>query len=391
MRILHVSHQYPPAIGGAERYVANLSEESAARGHEVDVFTCRSLDYHAWKSELPGFERVNGVNVYRFRAIRRREYTWRLLRYGVWKYWPQRRMRYEPFIWVGNGPICPGMFLQILRNRPKYDLMHLNSLHYAHASLAYTAASLCGIPTVVSPLVHAEQPVTYDVGYIRRLVENSTHTFVLTANEKEFLLEQRMKEAQAITVGGVGLHLSEYPAQDRAKSRDMLGVPQNGTVLLFLGRKVTYKGLAEVLKAFGQLRHTRDALYLLAVGPETDESRLLWKEVGQIDGVINHDAVSADQKLAALAACDIFVLPSVGESFGIVFVEAWAYRKPVIGARINAVESLIDDGVNGLLIEPGNHEQLADHIAKLIDEPAYAATVGENGYQTLLSRYTFRR
>ena len=371
--------------------MANLSEELASRGHQVDVFTCRSLDYHSWKSTLPSSERMNGVNVYRFRAIQRREYTWRLLRYGVWKYWPQRRMRYEPFIWFGNGPICLGMFAQILRNGPKYDLMHVNSLHYAHASLAYSAARLRGIPTVVSPLVHAEQPVTYDVGYIRRLVERSAHAFVLTENEKTFLLEEKMKEAASITVGGVGLHLHEYPTQDRAASRKMLGVPQQGQVLLFLGRKVAYKGLATVLKAFRQLRQARNDLTLLVVGPETDESRLLWEEVGQIEGVVNHSAVSPEKKLAALAACDIFAMPSTGESFGITFVEAWAYSKPVIGARINAVESLIEEGVNGLLIKAGDHTELADAIAKLLDNPAYAAMLGENGHRTLLARYTVQK
>ncbi|MBI5567875.1 MAG: glycosyltransferase, partial [Chloroflexi bacterium] len=65
MRVLHVSHQYPPAIGGSERYIADLSEELVARGHQVDVFTSRAVDFHTWQNKLPKFEQRQGVNVYR--------------------------------------------------------------------------------------------------------------------------------------------------------------------------------------------------------------------------------------------------------------------------------------------------------------------------------------
>ena len=61
MRMLYVTHQYPPAIGGSEKYVGDLSQELAARGHQVDVFTSRSRDYHTWKNELgPREQRERG-------------------------------------------------------------------------------------------------------------------------------------------------------------------------------------------------------------------------------------------------------------------------------------------------------------------------------------------
>ena len=77
MRVLYVTHQYPPAIGGSENYVGDLSQELAARGRQVDVFTSRSRDYRTWKSELAPRECVNGVNVYRFRSLRRNWLAWR--------------------------------------------------------------------------------------------------------------------------------------------------------------------------------------------------------------------------------------------------------------------------------------------------------------------------
>ena len=76
MRLLHVTQRYLPAIGGAEKYVADLSEELVRRGHKVDVLTSRALDFHTWKNVLPPFERVGGVDVYRFRSMRRRPWVW---------------------------------------------------------------------------------------------------------------------------------------------------------------------------------------------------------------------------------------------------------------------------------------------------------------------------
>ena len=83
MRILYVSHQYRPAVGGAEQYITSLSEEMARRGHEVAVFTSQSLDYRTWRNVLPAYEQLDGVRVRRFRSLGRTERVWRLLAFGM--------------------------------------------------------------------------------------------------------------------------------------------------------------------------------------------------------------------------------------------------------------------------------------------------------------------
>src|SRR5688572_24227598 len=98
MRVLHVSHQYAPAIGGSERYIIDLSEEMVRRGHQVDIFTSRAVDYLTWRNVLPAHEKIDGVNVYRFTALPRRGHTWRALEIGMGNYWRGRKLLYEPFI-----------------------------------------------------------------------------------------------------------------------------------------------------------------------------------------------------------------------------------------------------------------------------------------------------
>ena len=390
MRVLHVSHQYTPAIGGAERYLADLSEELVRRGHEIDVFTSRATDYHTWKSALPARETINGVPVRRFGALTRRGHTWRALDIGLGNYWRKRSQLYEPLIFYGNGPVMPGLFWAIVTEAHRYDLMHINQLHYAHAATAYAAARLRGLPIITTPHLHAEQRETYDVGYMQDILHGSKIVLTVTGVEHDFLVERGFPPMQIVT-GGNSLNLARFPAQDVAAARARLGIPQDAFVVLFLGRKTRYKGLEPSVSAFLALRASHPNAFFVAMGPETETSLKLWRSVGKQPNMLVRDRVEDDERLAALAAADVLLMPSGGEAFGIVYLEAWAYRKPVIGAPIQAVKALISEGVDGWLIEPEQVEAMTQRLAWLADHPEAARAAGEAGQKKLLRRYTTER
>jgi glycosyltransferase involved in cell wall biosynthesis len=390
MRLLHVTQRYPPAIGGAEKYIADLSEELAQRGHLVDVFTSCALDFHTWQNELPPFERLNGVNVYRFRSMRRRKWVWEVLHFGLWHYWRTRAWWYEPFIFFGGGPLCPGMFWNILRRGRQYDLIHLNCLVYAHVAYGYWAARMLNVPVIVTPHAHAEQETTYNIGYQRAVLAGCDYILAVTPAEKAFLISLGLSP-ERVGLGGNGLQLAQYPPGDTRLARQQLGLPPDKFILLFLGRKDKYKGLETALKAFLQLQPQYPDLHLLAVGPETDDSRAMWPQYQGLENLHVLGAVSDEEKVVALQACDGMVLPSLGEAFGIVFLEAWIMGKPVIGARILAVSAVVDDGRDGLLAAPGDVSDLARCIANLVDNPDRCRDMGQRGREKVLSRYTVPR
>lgn len=390
MRLLHVTHQYRPAVGGAEQHSINLSEEMARRGHDVTVLTSRSRDYRSWRNELPPSENLAGVQVRRFWSFVRGKRTWRLLRYGYQGYERTRSRRYEPWIFVGNGPVCPGLFRAMLREAARYDLVHINNLHYAHAATAFAAARWRGLPVVLTPHIHVEQPVTYDVGYMWAMLRGSDHVVADTRAERQFLLDAGLDQ-QRITTAGVGLRLDEFPVLDQAACRRDFGLPADAFVLLFLGRKTEYKGLDLALEAVALLRERHPQLFLLAVGADTDYSQALWARYGSLAGVRNLGGVPDETRLAALNACDCLLMPSRAEAFGIVYLEAWAVGKPVIGARTRAVSSLIDDGVDGFLVSPGSVGELAERLARLVQHPALARDMGERGRSKVARRYTVAR
>jgi len=390
MRLLHVTHQYRPAIGGSEKYFVDLSEELVRRGHQVDVFTTRSRDFWTWRNELLPFERLEGVGVHRFWSLQRRGYTWRVLDYGKINYQRTHSSFYEPFFLFGSGPISIGLFLSILRHGHHYDLVHLNALPYAHVVYGFLAAQWRGLPVVITPHLHVDQPDTFDLGCFNTVLRRADLVIADSELEKCYLISKGVADEQ-IVVGGVGLSLEEFPAWSQEECRRRLGLPEDAFVLLFLGRKMAYKGLEAVLQAFLGLRERYSQLHLVVAGPETDYSQQLFAPYTSLPNLHCSDLVSDEEKNVLLNACDVLLLPSAAEAFGIVFLEAWAIGKPVIGARSGAIPFIITEEHDGLLVEPGDTVGLIRQVERLMADPELSGRLGSNGYEKVRSRYTVAR
>ena len=116
----------------------------------------------------------------------------------------------------------------------------------------------------------------------------------------------------------------------------------------------------------------------LASLPAADRHRL--RVLGPVDDDVKRDA---------LAAATVFSMPSRTDSFGITYLEAWLYGRPVIGARTWGVMDLIDEGRDGLLVPFGDAPALAEKIAYLIDNPEEADRMGQNGRRKVYADHTW--
>jgi glycosyltransferase involved in cell wall biosynthesis len=102
--------------------------------------------------------------------------------------------------------------------------------------------------------------------------------------------------------------------------------------------------------------------------------------------------ICSDAQLAAFyQRCDVFVLPSAREGFGLVFTEAMRFGKPVIASREAATPEVVIDGETGLLTESGDPHELAECIAKVLGEPTLAASLGNAGRARFEQFYTFAK
>jgi glycosyltransferase involved in cell wall biosynthesis len=94
---------------------------------------------------------------------------------------------------------------------------------------------------------------------------------------------------------------------------------------------------------------------------------------------------------ACYAHCDVFALPSRGEGFGMVFLEAMACGKPTIGGAHGGVPDIIDDGETGILVAHGDVERLAQAIEFILADPNRGAAMGLRGRERVASEFSFAR
>ncbi|MGA8220804.1 MAG: glycosyltransferase family 4 protein [Candidatus Acidiferrales bacterium] len=185
------------------------------------------------------------------------------------------------------------------------------------------------------------------------------------------------------------LHWADAPAELLLPK----GFPQGQTILT-VGRWAAserYKGADELIGAVAQLRSSFPGLHLVAVGGGDDLPRLqkLASKLGVADCVHFLDGISRKELAACYAHADIFALPSTGEGFGLVFLEAMAFARPVVGAACGGATDVIEDGVNGLLIPPRDPQRLAGALACLLRDAKLRAELGRQGSGIVRNKYQF--
>ena len=118
-------------------------------------------------------------------------------------------------------------------------------------------------------------------------------------------------------------------------------------------------------------------LSLVGDGPERGRLEALVRKLELGDHVTLAGQVPFGTLVEEYAGCDVFCLPSLQEGFGLVFLEAMAAGKPVVGCSGTAVEELVTDGVNGLLVPPGDDVALAGALHRLLTDEAARQAMGE--------------
>ncbi len=174
-------------------------------------------------------------------------------------------------------------------------------------------------------------------------------------------------------------------------------------VVLTVGRLFAserYKGHDVMLDAWSAvLREIPKARYII-VGDGDDRERLQTraKDLGFVDSVIFKGGVSSAELQSCYDECQVFALPARteldpraprGEGFGIVFLEAMAHSKPVIGPNVGAPTEFVHDGEHGLLVDPVNPGQLARALIELLANPERSRQMGTAGREWVLQEFSY--
>jgi len=155
---------------------------------------------------------------------------------------------------------------------------------------------------------------------------------------------------------------------------------------LFLSRLSTEKGGQELLRVWAQIQTGQRELWIAGTGPEEP---LLRKQAETCKNVKFLGFLNSEAQRKAWADCSFAVIPSiVPETFGMIVLEAWARQRPVIAYRIGALAETVEDGINGLLVAPGDSIGLAKAMERLASNPEEARRMGLAGYEKLKRGYT---
>ena len=165
---------------------------------------------------------------------------------------------------------------------------------------------------------------------------------------------------------------------------------QDANYILFLGRIGKRKGAYDLLEAIKQLDSVIDAKYkfLLCGDGEVDQVRELAEEYGLRDRIIHIGWIEGQQKAEFLSRTMINVLPSYHEGLPMTILETMALGIPNISTPVASIPEVIEDGINGLLVEPGDVEQLAAAIKRLCEDCDLRMAISDQAWKEIVERFS---
>lgn len=231
--------------------------------------------------------------------------------------------------------------------------------------------------------------------FIHRWVYGKLHTLIcLTQNHKENLLEFLPLQESQIEVLPNYVDCDRFNPKNRSEEiRASLGARPGVPLMGIASRLDPQKGQGIALEAMKILKAKNIPLRLVIVGENTKNEmnylevlKTMSKDLGIEDRVHFTGYRSDIDKI--VASLDVLIMPSDRETFGRVLIEAMASKTPVIATNAGGVPNIIDNGVNGLLVEPKNAQELAVAMEKMATQPAQRQSLADGGYAKVQSTYS---
>ena len=159
--------------------------------------------------------------------------------------------------------------------------------------------------------------------------------------------------------------------------------------ILFVGRLERRKGIDVLLKAIPLVFKSNEYISFHIIGADPLKLGSFFSSNLNIKEKVNFlGKVPNDQLKKAYQKCDIFVAPSYYESFGLIFAEAMAYGKPVIGTNVGGIPDVVEHNTNGILVTPGDQNELAEAILKLANSSKLRVSMGNAGRKRVKEKFS---
>jgi glycosyltransferase involved in cell wall biosynthesis len=379
MRLLYTLTAYPPYIGGAQLLQHQLAQQ-LQKQHQIQVVSHWDQNRTDWllgtTLNAPNHAydyTVDGIPVHRLGL------SWQE-KLRLIPYLPL----YYPLMQVALPPIANCLEQHLVSFAPKADLVH--NVRIGREGLSYASLQVArryGIPFVFTPVHHPRWVGWRYRAYIK-LYQMADAVIALTEVEREILVNLGVQQNR-ITVTGMGPVLAEQADPVAFWQKYQIESP----IVLFLGQHYLYKGYRQLLQAAKLVWQKVPETQFVFIGPAVKQSEQDFAAMPD-PRIHRLGKVDLQTKTNVIAASTLLCVPSMQESFGGVYVEAWSFGKPVIGCNIPAVAEIISDGVDGYLVNQ-SPEQIADRICHLLLNPTQSAAMGAAGRSKVESRYTWSK
>ena len=398
MRILVFSEFFLPLTGGGQVILSEICSRLPA--NETVVYTTYTGDT-GWFDERQDY-RIIRSDVLSPLATRWPELTEHQRETLTHRSFYGRWFAKSKFIrWLVYVRVILDMVRTALRERP--NIVFCGNTFWP-AIAARLHAYLRSTPYVVyhfgqEPLLILERGSVLQ--WVQRWALNgASYLFTISQFSKEVLLKFELDSNRiGIQFPGVSAVFLEANDVDVNRVKLELGLPDDAILLLTVGRLTERKGVDKVLSALPIVMAAFPNVHYLIAGSGQDEYRLrnLAAELDVANRVRFLGDVPHDRLVRYYRACDLFILANRAsgcgdvETFGIVFIEANACGKPVIGGRNGGTADAIDDGRSGLLVNPNDENDIADAIRRVLRDRDYAAALGEYGRKRAHERFNWDR
>jgi glycosyltransferase involved in cell wall biosynthesis len=365
MRIAHVTATFPPYMGGTGNVAYYNAIELAHRGHEVHIFT-------AALAGAPAEATTDGARVHRLR----------------------------PWLRYGNAALLP----QLVGRLRGFDVIHLHLPFYGGSEALLALLVLREIPLVtthhqdvVLPGLAGRLTGWHDRLFSRRLMEQAQFACFTSLDYAQHSKFTRMAARLNVTELPNGVDVHRFtPGPPDERLRQELGVA-NRRVILFVGaldRPHYFKGVDRLLAAAHHLGCDDVLFVIVGSGDLRNDYQRQAAELDVADRVAFPGFVPDDLLPDYYRLADVAVLPSVtaGEAFGLVLLESLACATPVIASNLPGVRTVVADGVDGYLAEPGDAVDLAAQLERILNLPdAERRAMGTTGRRKMETRYSWER
>ncbi|MEJ2039414.1 MAG: glycosyltransferase [Desulfosarcinaceae bacterium] len=267
-------------------------------------------------------------------------------------------------------------------NHLSYDLIHshywLSGVVGAMAQAHWRCPHLTMFHTlgiVKNSTASSESEPDLRIAHERWLAKVADYIVVPSAREMENLLQHYRAPVHRAGLIPCGVNLERFKPMDRSLARKRLGIAPRDEVVLFVGRFAPLKGLDRLIEAVARVRTMRPGIRLLVIGGDGSRSRTtrsyhkLAAGLGVRDRISFVGRVEQPDLPPYYSAADLLALPSHYESFGLVVLESLACGTPVVATPVGTVETVIQNGLNGEIIQAPRTKRIAAAIEKILSHP----------------------